>query len=128
MRTRRSGSSVLIFLLLFALAAVAGGKRKVAPGPYAIVGGTVFHEPGLALPGAQVTLTPDPEPGQEPSPIKKFTAGTDSRGEFAFRVPTSAMRYQVRAASKGYAPQQKSVSVEGEQRVDVTFNLSTESK
>lgn len=91
-----------------------------------MVGGTVFREPGFALPGAQVTLSAGSDGAQ--SNIKKSTAITDARGEFAFRVPTAGRQYTVRATSKGYSSQQKQVSVEGEQRVDATFTLSPESK
>jgi len=123
----RSGSRAGLILLLCAFAAAAGSKKKAAE-PYAVVGGTVFRDPGLAFPEAQVTLTSDPEAGQAPSIVKKLTAVSDQRGEFAFRVPVTAMRYTIRAVAKGYAPQQKSVSVEGEQRVDATFTLEPESK
>jgi Carboxypeptidase regulatory-like domain len=123
----RTGSKLGLILLLCALGADAGSKKKV-PEVYAVVGGTVFRDPGLALPEVQVTLTPDPEPGQPASIIKKLTAISDRRGEFAFRVPVTAMRYTIRAVAKGYGPQQKSVSVEGEQRVDATLTLQPESK
>lgn len=123
----RSGSRAALVLVLCALTAGAAGKKKVAE-PYAVVGGTVFRDPGLAFPDVQITLTPDPAAGQNPSIVKKLTAVSDRRGEFAFRVPVTAMRFTVRAAIKGYVPQQKSVTVEGEQRVDATFTLEPESK
>ncbi len=52
----------------------------------------------------------------------------NSRGEYVFRVPTTAARYTVIASAKGLKSQQKAVSIEGEQRVDVTFTLEPESK
>lgn len=88
----------------------------------------MFRDPGFAMPGVEVTLLPDSDQNQAASKIKKMITISDSRGEFVFRVPTSPMTYKVRAAAKGYAPQQKQVSVEGEQRVDATFTLSPESK
>ena len=118
--------SKFVFLgLLCALTAAAGDKKKASE-PSALVGGTVFREPGFALPGAQVTLSIATR--QAPPNIKKLTAISDLRGEFAFRVPTAAMQYTVRVTCKGYSAQQKQVSVEGEQRVDATFTLSPESK
>jgi hypothetical protein len=92
------------------------------------VGGTVFREPGFALPGAEVTIVADPESGPAPAGSKKQQAATGARGEFAFRVPVAAMRYAVHAQAHGYAPQDKKVSIEGEQRVEVTFLLAPESK
>lgn len=129
-RMTRSGSSALLILLVGCIGAEAAGaaKKKAGVEPYAVVGGTVFRDPGLAFPDAQVTLTPDPAPGQPASPIKKLSAISDRRGEFAFRVPVTAMRYTIRASAKGYTPQQRTVSVEGEQRVDATFTLEPESK
>lgn len=116
------------FLFLLCVLSVFAAGRKKAPEPYAVVGGTVFREPGFALPGAEVTLLPDSDPDQTALNIKKTITISDSRGEFVFRVPTAPMRYKVRAAAKGYGSQQKQVSVEGEQRVDATFTLSPESK
>ena len=113
-----------LFLLLAGTAAAADKKKPVEP--YAVVAGTVFRDPGFALPGAQITLSIAPD--QERSKIKKLTATSDSRGEFAFRVSTAPMEYLVLVTCKGYSPQQKQISVEGEQRVDATFTLHPESK
>jgi hypothetical protein len=38
------------------------------------------------------------------------------------------MHYTVRAAAKGYRDEEKSIDVEGEARIDVTFSLHEESK
>jgi hypothetical protein len=127
MRKRRSSRREVLFLF-FPIGAVAAGSKKKAPEPYGLVGGTVFRDPGFALAGAEVTLTADPAPGQAAPIIKKLTAISDQRGEFVFRVPTAAMRYSVSVTLKGYSSQQKSVSIEGEQRVDATFTLQPESK
>ena len=132
MRTRRIGSSAaLLVLAAFSLppvwSAKKHGERKDAE-PYAIVGGTVFRESGFSLPGAEVTVVPDPQPGQTPVKLRNPKAASDGRGEFAFRVPTSPMRYTVKAQAKGFQPQQKSVDVEGEVRTEVTLTLPPESK
>lgn len=128
---RKSSRRAILLSFIPALVAPSGlaarpGEKK-APQAYGIIGGTVFREPGFAVPGAEVILTPDPAPGQT-APIKKMTAISDARGEFAFRVPVAAMRYLLRVSLKGYAPQQKTLSIEGEQRVDATFTLQPESK
>ncbi len=121
----RRWAEVAVLLLLCAFAAPAGSKKKALE-PYALIGGTVFREPGFALPGAELTLSLASD--QASPKIKKQTAISDSRGEFAFRVPPAAMVYTVQVMCKGYSPQEKRVSVEGEQRVDATFTLSPESK
>ena len=118
--------SKLPFLFLLVASTVSAGEKKKPVEAYAVVAGTVFRDPGFALPGAQATLSMPPEEGH--SKIKKLTATSDSRGEFAFRVSTEAMVYTVRVTCRGYSPQEKKVSIEGEQRVDATFTLSAESK
>ena len=88
----------------------------------------MFRESGYALPGAEVVIVPDPQNGQTPVKIRYPKAVSDSRGEFAFRVPVTAMRYTVKASLKGFTAQQKSVDIEGEQRTDVTLILPAVSK
>ena len=123
---RRIGSSLLLVATLL-IPAVRGGDKRTAVS-YALVAGTVFREPGFALAGAEVVLVPDSAGGQTPGKIKKMEARSDARGEFAFRVPPVPMRYTIRVSAKGYQPEEKSVSVEGEQRADATFLLRAESK
>ena len=125
---RRIGSSVLLVLALAVPGTSYADKKQKAAEPYAVVAGTVFQESGRALPGADVMIAPDPQPGQSPVKIHDPKAISDNRGEFAFRVPVSAMRYTLKARMKGYEPQQKSVDIEGEQRTDVTLILSAVSK
>ncbi len=113
--------------ILLLLPGAFAEKRKQAE-PYGLVGGTVFREPGFALAGAEVTIVADPESGPAPAGWKKQQAATGGRGEFAFRVPVQPMRYALHAQAKGYGPQDKQVSIEGEKRVEVTFLLAPESK
>lgn len=74
-------------------------RRKIPP--FLIVG-TVFNENGLAFPGVQVRIRPK---GQ-----KKFSyeTYTNSRGEFAVRVP-DGIEYEVVVHQKKYADQNASV-------------------
>ncbi|HLH00413.1 MAG TPA: carboxypeptidase-like regulatory domain-containing protein [Bryobacteraceae bacterium] len=126
-RKRRSGTKLLLLALAFAVAAGAA-KKKPVPQSYAIVAGTVFQESGYALPNAEITLTPAPQPQPPAAILKPLQALSDSRGEFVFRIPPVPMHYTVKAALKGYQPAEKPIVVEGEQRVDVTFQLQAESK
>ena len=124
---RRIGSSAVLCLLLslpWTAHADKKPKEKAGAQPYAVLGGTVFRESGLALPGADVMIAPDPQPGQVPVRIQNPRAISDTRGEFAFRVPTTAMRYTVSAKAKGFEARQKSADIEGEVRIDVTLVLS----
>ena len=132
MRTRRrrtktrTGAELVILTLLLAggaLLPAADLAQKDKDSDSAVVAGTVFREPGFMLPGAEVTLTV-----AEASPnAKKFKpqkAVSDSRGEFAFRVPPYPSKYLVSAKARGYVQQEKTVEVAGgPQRVDVYLEL-----
>jgi hypothetical protein len=130
-RIGSSGGAALILALAAVLLPFPGSakkKSKDAPAPYGIVAGTVFQESGLSLRGAEVELAPKPEAGQQAPKLKETKAVSDSRGEFAFRVPAVPMRYAVKVKAAGFAPDTKTVSVNGEERVDATFQLRAESK
>jgi hypothetical protein len=122
-RTRkrtRNGISVLAAALLFLIP--VRGEKKPKQQPYAVIAGTVFREPGFALPGADVTLVADP-------PLSKFKpmkAVSDARGEFSFRVTPAEARYIVRVRANGFGAQEKEAKISGEQRVDVFFQLKPE--
>ena len=92
--------------------------------PHAVVAGTVFRESGFSLPGAAVTLALK----DAPKKAKKLQSVSDSRGEFAFRVPPGAATYVVKASLKGFQSIEKEASVSGEERVEVTLVLPAESK
>src|ERR1700736_6072801 len=87
-RRKRIGTSLLL-LLIGILPLAQAGKKTAEPESYGLVSGTVFRDPGFALPNATVTLTPNPSPGSSPMKIKKQQGVTNSRGEFVFRVPTA---------------------------------------
>jgi len=91
---------------------------------FVVIGGTVFREPGFALPGAEVVISPAPAP----SALKPIKARTDSRGEFAVRVPSERQRYKVEATARGYERQEKTIQVTGDVRTEVTFTLAASSK
>ena len=56
-------------------------------------------------------------------------AVSDARGEFMFRVPPGpACTTPSSVAAKGYQSLRKSVAVEDQERVEVTFQLDRESK
>ncbi|HYL77085.1 MAG TPA: carboxypeptidase-like regulatory domain-containing protein [Bryobacteraceae bacterium] len=128
MKRKKKRNISLVLLLALALPLVAAGKKKAMPEAYGLVSVSVFHEPGLSLPEADVTLIPAPAAGELPVKVKKMQAVTDSRGEYVFRVPAATMTYTVKVTAKGYHGEEKSVTVHGEERADVTFTLHEESK
>jgi hypothetical protein len=103
----------------------AADKSKRAEEPYGLVTGTVFQESGYLLRGAEITVKPAPE-GKSAVRIKTATALSDARGEFAIRVPAVAMRYIVSVKAPGFQAQEKTVTVNGDERADLFFRLEPE--
>jgi hypothetical protein len=96
-------------------------KKKTDTEPYALVSGTVFRDPGFALPNATVTLTPAEPQGTSTTKIKKLQTVSNGRGEFVFHVPPIDMHYLVRAVANGYHEEEKSVQVQGENACGSNF-------
>jgi hypothetical protein len=133
-KLRRIGTSGALLSalvpVLFAaiLPPLAAAKKKPALDTYAIVSGSVFNDSGYALPDADVALAAEGEPGSPPGKVKPMEAVSDARGEFIFHVPPGPAHYAVSVAAKGFQSQRKSVSVQDQERVEVTFQLERESK
>jgi len=128
-RKKRIGISLALllaaFLFLAASLPLAGApKKKPALDTYALVSGSVFEERGYALPGADVSLVPETGSGN----TKPLEAVSDGRGEFVIRVPPGPMQYSVTVQAKGYQSLRKTLSVQDQERVEVTFQLERESK
>ncbi len=122
--TRSSRALVAIAIGLFlCVTAASAGDKKQKQEVFALIAGSVFREPGFAVPEAKVTLTLKDAPKG-----KKLETSTSPRGEFTFRVPPTQATYILRAAVKGFQPQEKEAVISGEDRVDVTFLLTPESK
>jgi hypothetical protein len=120
--------AILIFLCAVfsnpVLSAAKKERSKNAVAPYALIAGTVYRPPGFALPRAEVVISPE-QPEVNGTKLKKAQAVTDARGEWAIRVPPVPAKWQVNVNIDGYLPEQRSVSVEGEQRVDLSITLET---
>jgi hypothetical protein len=118
------------FRLGFALSllAVTLGTLTAAPEkkpvPHAVVAGTVFRDPGLALPGATVVLMRKDDPKAK----KLQDAISNYRGEFAFQVPAVEAAYIVRASLKGFHPDEKEALISADERIEVTLVLVPQSK
>ncbi len=116
-----------VVLASMELAAADKPPKSKTPEAAAVIGVSVFREPGFAVGGAHVQLAP--APGQNSSSKAKGQSGvTDPRGEIAFRVLASVTGYTVSVSAKGLKSEQKVVSTQGEDRVDATFMLEPESK
>jgi len=134
-KKRTTGSSsrfvaVAALLTLLSVHALSGKKKeKPAAESFAVIAGTTYRPPGLSLPGARVRVRP--EPTADASQAKKLKGAevvTDSRGEFAIRVPAVPAKWVVNVQASGYQPQSKSVATEGEQRLELSFVLEPEMK
>lgn len=119
--------AVLVVVSIAIGAAWSAEKPRKPQEPYALIAGTVFRDPGLALPGAELTLAPDPT-SKPASKFKKQKALSDGRGEFALRVPAAPMRYHLHVEARGYESETKDIAIQGEERVDVSFRLAPTSK
>ena len=122
--TKRTEHKLAVLLaavvaLVSACGLQAAEKRKKPVATHGVVAGTVFRDPGFALPAAELTLAPE-----KASPkTRSIKAVSDARGEFAFHVPAEEARYTVSVKASGFESQEKSVLVTGEGRVDVFFQL-----
>jgi len=124
--SRRSGKLLALLVLLFAvpLLVSAGKPKKKSADLFALIAGSVFKEPGYALPGAQVLLEPEVEEANGVS-FRPQKVVTDARGEFAFRVPPVEAKYTLKVSAKGLKGEIKKVETRGgEERVDATFLLA----
>ncbi len=115
-------AAVLIAAWLASFNASAAPDKK--PVPHATVAGTVFRDPGFALPGATVVLM---RKGDAKSK-KLQEAVSNYRGEFAFQVPAVQGAYIVRASLKGFHPDEKEALISADERIEVTLVLVPESK
>jgi hypothetical protein len=122
----RSINAILRFASVGALGVVllaAGDKKKPADAD-SVIAGSVFRDPGYALPDATVTLVVRDDPKHK----KIAQQETTFRGEFVFHVPAAPAVYVVKASAKGFRPQEKEASVTGPDRVDLTFTLEPETR
>ena len=122
MRTKTTIGVSLFAVLFFLTPAVVPGAEQQS-GAYAVIAGTVFRENGLSLPLAELTLSQTTPPEGARKKMKPLRATSDSRGEFAFRVPALKAAYKVEARAQGYQTETKEVAVGGDERLDVFFQL-----
>ncbi|HXG65384.1 MAG TPA: carboxypeptidase-like regulatory domain-containing protein [Blastocatellia bacterium] len=100
--------------------------------PTSLVRGAVFDASGYSLGGALVKLEriPTDEEAKEGKKIKSYKEEkiTNSRGEFAFRLPSQRARYRVTASRRDYISQTKTVDVTESEAVPLAFTLEPSKK
>jgi hypothetical protein len=129
-KKKRIGTSAVLLTGLFLIAhllpaslSLQAAAKKKPPDTYAIVSGSVFDDRGYALPDANVSVVPEAQ-----SKTKPLEAVSSARGEFVFHVPPGPMRYAVTVEAKGYQSQSKSISIQDQERAEVTFQMERQSK
>jgi len=85
-------------------------KSKHSHGDDLVIRGTVFNERGLALQGVKLRIRRSDQ--KKPH----WETYTNSRGEFAVRVPKGP-DYEIAAESKGFAKQSQAINGQSEENV-----------
>ena len=97
------------------------GKKKYSHASDYLIRGTVFTEKALSFPGAQLRIRKVGE--------KKYRweSYTNSRGEFAVRVPQGS-DYEMVVRSKGYVEQTRTIDAKsGANEENMVFRMQLES-
>ncbi len=83
--------------------------------PLALIAGSVFQPGGTSFRGVKVlavSLT---------NPKLKFEGVSDSRGEFAIRVPAVEAKFKITATARGLEPVEREVEVYESQKTNVNL-------
>lgn len=124
-RTRKRTTGARLPLAAFLLVVLLVTAALGAAEEQAVIAGTVFRDPGFALPRAEVTLTlKTPAEGAKRKKVKAKRILTDGRGEFAFYVPAAKATYVLTVKAEGLETQEKAVELSGGlERTDTYFTL-----
>lgn len=124
MTTPKRAALGLLMLALLVLTAsglgAAPAPEKPKEKPYALIFGTVFGPDARGVAGVKVKIR------RSDQKKAKWELYSDSRGEFAQRVPAGKADYVVWADLKGpkdQSRQEVTVHVENEERVDIGLHL-----
>ncbi|MEW5976560.1 MAG: carboxypeptidase-like regulatory domain-containing protein [Acidobacteriota bacterium] len=100
---------------------IAAGPREKEQ-PYALLYGTCVTDQGFTLREVKVRVELQQE-GKAGKGKKKWEMLSNSRGEFAVRLPAGRNTYRVLASKKGFESTEKVVTFEGEERQDLIVTL-----
>lgn len=53
----------------------------------------------------------------------RWETRSDVRGEFAVRLPAGPAKYVIRLRAKGFAEEMRTIAVENDERIDLSFRL-----
>ena len=107
----------LLLLTVTASSAVTPQEKKKSREGTALLYGTVFTEEGFALRGAAVRVR------RKDAKKPKWKTATNSRGEFAVRLPRASGDYEVTVAAKGYENATREFTVTLEEEFNFYFRL-----
>ncbi len=99
-------------------------KREKPAAPMGVIAGSVFRETGFSFAGVEVVVVWELEGRKK----KEWKGRTDSRGEFAFRVPAAEGSYAVRVRADGHEPVEKRVDVGIDERKELSVIMKVEKK
>jgi 5-hydroxyisourate hydrolase-like protein (transthyretin family) len=85
-----------------------------------LIRGAVFDTQGRSLAGARVRLERILTASEKPLALERIT---NSRGEFAFRLPAEQARYRLTATLSGYKPDTKEIQLGESESAPVAFTL-----
>lgn len=85
-------------------------KSKHSHADDLVIRGTVFNDRGLAMPGVKLRIR------RSDQKKSRWETYTNSRGEFAVRVPKGP-DYEIAAESKGFAKQSQAINGQSEENV-----------
>jgi hypothetical protein len=92
-----------------------------------LIRGAVFDSQGVSLGGVHLKLeriaTEEEEKDKKRFKSLSSSYTSNSRGEFAFRVPAARARYQVTATLNGYKLEKKVVDVNESESIPLSFSL-----
>ena len=116
-------TGIIVCFLLGANPAVAAKEKKKEQGEevFALLVGTCFSEKGFSMRG--VSIEAEIQAPSTQNSKKKWNAVTDSRGEFALRLPAGKIQFLVRANKDGYKPLEKIVLFSNDERQNIRFNM-----
>ena len=115
-------AAALVFALAAALGAQGAEKKRSKTAPQAVLFGSVFQENGFLVRGARVVVWN----AERPKERKETTS--DVQGEFSVRVPAGKGKYSIEVSAPGFASEQKTVEIVGDERIDLTFRLAARPK
>ena len=110
-------SLTLIAPLIVSAATPYGDKKRKKRPKDALISGSVFSEEGFAMRGATVRIR------HKDHKKPKWKTVTDSRGEFAVRLPRSSGDYELVVSAKSYESAREEFTITIAEKLNYYFRL-----